>query len=419
MKVLMFGWEYPPVKSGGLGTACYGLTKALVKLGAQITLVVPKAVKSPYSSHLNLIDGQNITVKNSQIRYYEINSLLTPYLTEETYAEKYQDVQEMLVSDSEENEVTAIYGRNLFQEVARFAYRAGVLAAMDNYDLIVCHDWMTVDAALVAQRRINKPICLHMHATEFDRTGGNPNQLIYDIERKGMWAADLIIANSNITKENCSRFYDIDPNKIIPIHLAIENEEYNLQDKSDFKKGKTVLFIARLTIQKGPEYFIKAAKIASDFDPELRFIMAGDGDCFTRMMHLAADLGIADKIFFTGFLNEAQAREVFKMADLFVMTSIAEPFGLTVLEAIRSGVPCVIPNNSGIAEILSHVIKIDFWDVNELANSIVSILKYPVLHQELRDNSYRETEHITWEKTAQRTIDVYRRLVREKELAYA
>jgi len=234
-----------------------------------------------------------------------------------------------------------------------------------------------------------------------------------------MQRANYIVANSNITKENCVKYFGIDPNKITAVHLAVEHSDFQLTEQQFVRRGKNVLFIARLTIQKGPEYFIRAAKIAADFDPELRFIIAGNGDSFTKMMHYAADLGIADKVFFTGFLNEDEAREVFRMADLFVMTSVAEPFGLTVLEAIRSGVPCIIPKNAGIAEILSHVIKIDFWDVDELANSIVSVMKYPVLHQELRDNSYRETADITWERTAQRTLDVYNMLVPKGELVHA
>lgn len=419
MKILMFGWEYPPVKSGGLGTACYGLTKAMARLGAEITMVVPKAIKSEFSAHLNLIDGQNIKIDTKKIKYFEIDSLLTPYLTEDIYTEKYKVSHKASVGESEEQEITPIYGRNLFEEVARFAFRAGLIATLDNYDLIVCHDWMTVDAALHAQAIIHKPVCLHMHATEFDRTGGHPNQFIYDIELRGMRRADLIVANSNFTKDNCVNHFGIDPNKIIPVHLAVEHEDYKMDESRFQRRTKNVLFIARLTVQKGPEYFVRAAKLALEFDPDLRFIMAGDGDSFTRMIHMAADLGISDKIFFTGFLNEKQAQEVFRIADLFVMTSVAEPFGLTVLEAIRSGVPCIVPKTCGTAEILSHVIKIDFWDVNELANNIVSIMKYPVLHQELRDNSYRESASITWENTAQRTLEVYNRLVPKGELVYA
>jgi glycosyltransferase involved in cell wall biosynthesis len=305
----------------------------------------------------------------------------------------------------------------LFQEVARFAYKAAIIATMDNYDLIVCHDWMTVEAALNAKHVLHKPICLHIHATEHDRTGGHPNQFIYDLEKTGMEKADMIIANSFVTKDNCVKDYGINPDKIVPIHLAIENCQFvpKLEILPEQKKEKYVLFIARLTMQKGPEYFLQAAKLAAEFDPALRFIMAGGGDSFERMIHLAADMGLADKVFFTGFLDEQKARDAFNMADLFVMTSIAEPFGLTVLEAIRSGIPCIIPKNSGIAEILTHVIKVDFWDVREFANNIVAVLRHPVLHHELKLNSFRESENITWEKTAKKTYEVYRSLVKERE----
>ncbi|MBU0581206.1 MAG: glycosyltransferase family 4 protein [Candidatus Margulisbacteria bacterium] len=419
MKILMFGWEYPPVKSGGLGTACYGLTKAMAQIGAQITLVVPRAKKSIYSEHLTLIDGKNIEFAEGKLKYYEVNSLLTPYINEKSYQDKYNLYKEILKGESDDDEIGAIYGRDLFHEVARFAARAAIVAQSDNFDLIVCHDWMTIDAALNAQRILHKPIALHIHATEFDRTGGHPHQLIYDIEKKGMYLADIIIANSIITKRNCVMHYGVPDEKVIPIHLGINKEDYKRKEPEWPNQSKVVLFLARMTLQKGPEYFLHAAKLALQFDPEIKFIMAGEGDFLTKMLHLAADLGIANKVFFTGHLNEKEAKEVYQMTDLFVMTSIAEPFGLTPLEAVRSGVPCIVPRTAGVSEIMSHVIKVDFWDVNELANSIVAVLKHPHLHQELINNSYQESEFFTWENTAKNTMEIYAQVLRNKEKVYA
>lgn len=417
----MFGWEYPPVKSGGLGTACYGLTKAMAELGAEITLVVPKAINSEFSTHLNLTDGKNLKIKNNFIKFYEINSLLDAYINEEIYEEKYSQWADILKEDEAEEKKennSSVYGKNLFQEVARFARRAAAVAMQEDFDLIVCHDWMTVDAGLLAKSISGKPLSMHIHATEFDRTGGNPNQRIYDIEKRGLEQADQIIANSFITRENCINHFNISPEKIVPVHLAIDQENYDKKNQP-LQREKYVLFLARMTIQKGPEYFLKAAQLALKFDPNIRFIMAGSGHDLPRMIHLAADLGISHKVAFTGALNSKKAREAYRIADLFVMTSVAEPFGLTILEAVRSGIPCIAPKTAGISEIMTHIIKVDFWDIYDLANNIVSVLKYPVLHEELKNNSYQESNSITWKKTAQKTMDAYKKIARKEVSAYA
>jgi len=466
----MLGWEYPPVKSGGLGTACYGLTKELAALGHDIVFVAPFAVTSEKSKHLNLLNLSKYRIKRDaklglkerilsqlnltedmkkHITYEFITSLLNPYLSEETYRQKYSDELLKLarylrsqknlnkifqtIDDYEieynekENAVDAkqIYGDNLLQEVYEYAVKAERIALSYDFDLIVAHDWMTFEAAVRIKRLTGKPFCAHIHATEFDRTGGSVNQLIYNLEKLGLDEADIVVANSHFTKDGCIRHFHTNPRKIIPIHLAIDKDEVSADEHSDFdvpKSGneKYVLFLGRLTMQKGPEYFLRAAAKAIKFCPELRFIVAGSGEKFSALVEMASHLKISDKVFFTGFLQGDDIRRVLQKADLFIMSSVTEPFGLVALEAIKANVPCIVSKTSGVSEILSHVFKADFWDTQEMANQIVNIMRYPSLAQTMRENAAREAESYTWNWTAQRTAQVYVQMLgAKKECSYA
>ncbi|GBR77391.1 glycosyl transferase GTB-type super family [Candidatus Termititenax dinenymphae] len=460
MRILMLGWEYPPVKSGGLGTACYGLTKELSALGHDIIFVAPFAIASEKSRHLNLLDLSRYKIKNSSslreqiverlnltadmkkhITYEFISSLLNPYLTEQKYSQElltlakylrkkknlrkiFQTLHdcEVLENDSIPDKNKQIYGANLLQEVYEYSLKAEKIAAQYDFDLIVAHDWMTFEAAVRIKRLTGKPFCAHIHATEFDRTGGNINKLIYDLELLGLREADTVIANSHFTKENCLKYYHIDPRKVMPIHLAMDKEEVSSAG-NDFDPVKTggekfVLFLGRLTMQKGPEYFLRAAAKALQFSPEIRFIVAGSGEKFSALIELAAQLQIANRVFFTGFLEGENIRRVLKKADLFVMSSVAEPFGLVALEAVKANVPCIVSKTSGVSEILHHAGKVDFWDTDEMANQMVNILKYPSLADTLRVNAAHEVEAYTWSWTAQRTAQVYAKMIGQKELAY-
>ena len=455
MRILMLGWEYPPVKSGGLGTACYGLTKEMAALGHDIIFVAPYAVPSEKSRHLTLVNLHRYKVKadisslkdrilkklnltdemKKHVTYEFISSLLNPYLSEETFRQKYSEkmleirnhilTQKINISREVENYdieydeydagVMDVYGQSLFQEVHDYALKAEHIAKKYDFDLIVAHDWMTFEAAVRIKKLTGKPYCAHIHATEFDRTGGNCNQLIYGLEYQGMHAADMIVANSHITKENCIKHFGIPAHKIVPVHLAIDKDEVSSAKESlplNKKPGeKIVLFLGRLTMQKGPEYFLQAAAKAAKFYPQVRFIMAGNGEKMNDLIELASKLKISDKVFFTGFLQGEDIRKVLKMADLFILSSVAEPFGLVVLEAIKADVPCIISKTAGVAEILHHVLKVDYWDTLEMTNQMVNILKHNSLATELQANASLEAEEYTWDWTARRTLQVYDQLV--------
>ncbi len=397
MDVLMFGWEFPPYASGGLGTACYGLTKGLCNNHVNVTFVVPKVPDNPASSHVKLIGADNIPVS---IKIKEINSLIVPYITSQQYSERFARI-------GSKSPGGKMYGKDLYAEVARYAEQAKQIAMQEKFDIIHAHDWMTYKAGINAKKISGKPLVVHVHATEFDRTGGHPNQHVYDIEREGMHAADCIIAVSNFTKGLIVQHYGIAPEKVKVVHNAID-----LEDKKDVfvrKNGreKIVLFLGRITIQKGPDYFLYAAKRVLEQKPDVRFVFAGSGDMEPFIIEKAAELGIADRVLFAGFLQGEDIVRAYKMADLFVMPSISEPFGLTPLEAMSHGTPVIISKQSGVSEVLSHALKVDFWDIDRMADMMLSVLKHDVLRDELSDNGLKELEKFSWNEAAQKCVDVY------------
>jgi len=398
MKVLMLGWEFPPFKSGGLGTACFNLTKHLSKKGISITFVMPHA---PENATAEFVDLKGINKYNLKIR--KIISDLTPYAGADDYAFNIGSLK-------------GTYGSNLFEEVERFTKAAEIIAKEEDFDVIHAHDWMTYNAGLRAKEIAGKPLVVHMHATEFDRTGNNnPNMHISHIEYRGMQKADRVITNSNYEKNLIVEKYNIDPNKIEVAHWGVDPgfKPHMRQDIfSHAKKEKLVLFLGRVTLQKGPDYFIEVAKKVIDIYPNVRFIIAGEGDMLQRVINRSIELGISDKVSFTGFLHGEDVDRAFQMADLFVMPSVSEPFGLVALEALKNGTPAIISKQSGVSEVLKHALKVDFWDTNEMTNKIVNILRYNELHNELRDNSYEEARKLGWENPAQKCIEVYREVLR-------
>jgi glycogen(starch) synthase len=406
MHVLMFGWEFPPYSMGGLGTACYGLTKGLTNQGVEVTFVIPRAQGEVKQSHVNLVVADQ-AFKNIAIK--EIDSLLVPYITSEAYAEKLR-----AFSISSKNAGSSIYGSNLFQEVYRYSEKAKHIAADEKFDIIHCHDWMTYPAGMKAKELTKKPLVLHIHATEFDRTGGNVNQIVYEIEREGFNAADKILAVSNFTKEKVVNNYGIDPAKVEVVHNAVEFSE-PIQDE-DFgikRHDRIVLFLGRITLQKGPEYFLYAAKKALEVEKNLKFVVVGTGDMEAFMIDKAVELGIADKVLFAGFLRGKDIDRAYKMADLYVMPSVSEPFGLTPLESMRNGTPVIISKQSGVSEVITHCLKVDFWDIHEMANQIVAVLRYQELHHCLREHGSLEVRKFNWNQPASKCIEVYHRLVGE------
>jgi len=393
----MFGWEFPPFSSGGLGTACYGLTKGLKNKGTDVTFVLPKSFPDMKAEFVKLVPaaGPGITVA--------INSPIIAYMTQEEYNER-------ILNWKKSKSSTGLYGKNLFEEVLRYAKKAAIVARQENFDIIHAHDWMTYKAGIEAKKVSGKPLVIHVHATEFDRTGGNGvNQIVYKIEQEGMHAADSIIAVSQFTKNKIVEHYGINPDKITVVHNAVEFNEndYRHEDFKIKETDKVVLFLGRITLQKGPDYFIKAAKRALEIDPNIKFIVAGTGDMLGQTIEQAAELGIADKVLFTGFVNYAEVDRMYQLADLYVMPSISEPFGITPLEAMRNNTPVLISKQSGVSEVVNHCLKIDFWDVEQMANKILSVLKYEELSNTLKHHGSMEIKKFDWNEPAEKCVEVY------------
>jgi glycosyltransferase involved in cell wall biosynthesis len=389
MNILMLGWEFPPYKTGGLGTACYGLTKGMSKEGVDITFVVPF---DPGKGEFVKLKGMT----SSKVKC--VPSLLAPYQTTSAY-----DICKSMAGAKE------VYGQNLFAEVDRYSQLAAGYAD-DSYDLIHAHDWMTYQAGILAKEQTGKPLIVHIHATEYDRTGGNPNPEIAQREAAGMHAADWVIANSQRLKDEVIKHYAIDPAKIEVVHWGIDTDEKPAHQPAGWTEP-TVLFLGRMTIQKGPEYFVQAASKVLEQDPDVRFVMVGSGDKLPEIINLAAELGIADKIMFTGALTGEDVNKAFSMADLFVMPSVSEPFGLVALEAMHNRTPAIISNQSGVAEVMHHCMKTDFWDVDRMANLILSSLQHNVVLDEIKTNGKQEIKRFGLQEPAKKVINVYKKVL--------
>ncbi len=422
MKILMFGWEFPPHISGGLGTACFGLTKGLAKHDVDVIFVVPKAYGDEDQQAVRLVNASDVTFDLedteykefwSRVKYMEIGSNIIPYVGTEEFAKAVEDRKkssEKYSSNvfSKQYEFSGKYGANLMEEVSRYALIASAVALKEDYDVIHAHDWLTYPAGIAAKKSSGKPLVVHMHATEFDRTGENVNKIVYDIEREGLEAADRIIAVSNLTRNTVINKYGIDPDKVVTVYNAvdqtmtkeIENIKRNL-------KEKVVTFLGRITYQKGPEYFIEAAYKILQKDRNVRFVMAGSGDMLHKMIERVAALRIADRFHFAGFLRGEDVDKMFALSDVFVMPSVSEPFGIVPLEAMRINVPVVISKQSGVSEILKHALKIDFWDVDAMADSIYGLCHYDALSEMFKKYGKVEVENLKWENAALNVKNVY------------
>ena len=397
----MFGWEFPPHNKGGLGTACLGLTKALSKKGNDIILVIPKGGKSEDSSHLDLIVTENLYIGNEKIRLMKIDSLLHAYISSKEYENEYA---KLFYNDSQ-NPKLDIYGKDLFNEVERYGEKAKIIAQFEDFDIIHCHDWMTFKAGKIAKEVSGKPLIVHVHATEFDRTGGHPNQAVYDREREGMHAADKIISVSNYTKDTICKHYAVDPGKVEVVHNGIDTDENHghISEKNE----NIVLFLGRMTLQKGPDYFLETARKVLEIEPNTKFIMAGTGDMYPKMIERAAGFGIGHKILFTGHLSGEEVDQAYRMAKLYVMPSVSEPFGLTALESLKNNTPVMISKQSGVSEVLTNALKVDFWDVDEMTNKVVGAIRYPALGETMVEQGGQEIKGISWRNAADKCMNVY------------
>jgi glycosyltransferase involved in cell wall biosynthesis len=416
MKTFMLGWEFPPFISGGLGTACYGLTKAMDKLGINVVFVLPKSCAEHQSGSVKIISAEDFPGSGvfggfKNVRFRTIVSPLKPYANAGSYqrfiSSKFSKMNKGSNVNPAQIKDMSNYGGDMYSEVCRYADKAAKIAATEEFDIIHAHDWMTYPAGVVVSKLSGKPLVVHVHSTEFDRSGENINQMIYDIEWQGMHAAEKVIAVSNYTKNIIIRHYGIPSEKVEVIYNAVEYEDSKVAEAVPAKSGKIVLFLGRITMQKGPEYFLAAAKKVLEVINNVKFIMAGDGDMKHRIINLAAQLGIGHKVLFTGFLRGADVDRVYQMADLYVMPSVSEPFGIAPLEAMRRNVPVLISKHSGISEVLLHALKVDFWDINEMANKIVAVLKRPPLQMTLSKNGFSETHKFRWEDSALKVKRVY------------
>lgn len=401
MKVLMLGWEFPPFSSGGLGTACYGLTKSLSQNNVEVIFVVPNAPNDIHVNYMRTIIAQRYP-GIGKVRVKKISSLLAPYLTSGEYDEK------LLKQRKQAN-----YGRSIYEEVERYAEHAKAIAENEEFDVIHAHDWMAYRAGIAAKKASKKPLVVHVHATEFDRTGGHCNQYVYDIEREGMHAADSVIAVSNFTKEKVIAHYGVNPDKVNVVHNGVELTTKEFYNKISALKDyyKIVLFLGRVTIQKGPDWFLYAAKRVLDERNDIKFVFAGSGDMEPHIIEKAAELNIADSIIFAGFIPDKDIDRVYQLADLYVMPSISEPFGITPLEALRNRTPVIISKQSGVSEVINNCIKVDFWDVELMAKNILEILSNEKLYTELRERGHEEVQNLSWDRPAKQCIEIYRNIL--------
>ncbi len=395
MKVLMYGWEFPPKNTGGLGTACEGIVHGLAKNGVQVNLVLPDS-DGIESEEAEIIQAGTVEMAPN-IKKILFRTFFRAYDSEQTYRKRF----------GKKNFIKNYLSGNLLDDVRVYAEEAGGIAGEVEHDVIHAHDWMTYPAAMIAKKISGKPFVAHIHATEYDRSGDNPHPVIAQIEKLGLQYADKVIAVSQFTKNRIVEHFGIDPNKIVVIHNAVTKSFQKMQTARLNQQGKTVLFLGRVTMQKGPEYFLHAAKKVLSVEPGTKFVMAGDGDMMGRMLHLAHDLGIERHVLFAGFLRGHDVDRMFQSTDLFVMPSVSEPFGIAALEAIHNGTPVVISKQSGVSEVIPNMLKVDFWDIDEMANKIVMALRHDVLSQELLRMSKHDLEKLSWENSARKIKDLY------------
>jgi glycosyltransferase involved in cell wall biosynthesis len=419
----MFGWEFPPHISGGLGTACYGLTRGLAKINdLDIVFVVPKAHGDEDQSRMKLVGANGITIKQvqssiekfkSKHTYLEVESKLIPYNDPEEYysfsSEELCEKNKFFKVDKEGKlEFSGKYGANLIEEIYKYAYVAATISANYEHDVIHAHDWLCYPAGIAAKEVSGKPLVIHVHATDFDRSGGNVNPKVFEIEKMGMDAADKIIAVSNLTRNIIIEKYGQNPDKVQTVYNAVE--PVSLEEKIKIKKGvkeKVVTFLGRITMQKGPEYFVEAAYQVLKRTNNVRFVMAGNGDMLEKMVDRAAQLGISDKFHFTGFLKGDDVFKMFLLSDLYVMPSVSEPFGISPLEAMQSNVPVIISKQSGVSEILTHAVKVDYWDIDAMADAIYGIINYDALSGVFKEEGKEEVDNLKWANAALHVYDVY------------
>lgn len=427
MRVLMFGWEFPPHIAGGLGTACYGLTKGLAANCVDVTFVMPKAFGDEDQSSIRIVNASDVEIdprnsaffhQNNEVRFIEVNSRLIPYVGLDDYYNVINQINSDVwktssYSDKRCYKFSGTYGPSLMQEVERYADVAAEIARNEQFDIIHAHDWLTYKAGVAAKRISGKPLVVHIHATEFDRSGENKlNNIVYGIEQYGMNEADMVCAVSDLTRNIVIDKYHIPAHKVMTLHNAVIPSDKVVPRQKNVKE-KIVTFLGRVTFQKGPDYFVETARKVLEKDPDVRFVLAGDGDMLPQIINRVAELGISDRFHFTGFLRGEDIDKMFGMSDVYVMPSISEPFGISPLEAIRADVPVVISKQSGVAEVLQHALKVDFWDIDATADAIHGLLHYPALSKLFIREGKNEINQLKWEYVARKLKNIYSQVLHQ------
>ena len=436
MRVLMFGWEFPPHIAGGLGTACYGMTRGLARNDVEVIFVMPKASGDEDERFVKVVNASDVEARYSnstiegaddimrKISFIHIDSNMVPYISPEewdTYREEYERTGKKFwerEGDSWTQRYTfsGKYGANLMEEVARYAVVAAEVARQleGQFDVIHAHDWLTYFAGIAAKRVSGKPLVVHMHATSFDRSSSdNIDTRVYEIERAGMAAADRVIAVSNLTRNIVIEKYNIPAEKVVTVHNAVRFAEKENELPKRGVEDKIITFLGRITFQKGPDYFVEAAAKVLKRVPNVRFVMAGSGDMMNHVIRRVARLGIADRFHFTGFLKGDDVHKMFQLSDVYIMPSVSEPFGISPLEAMRANVPSIISKQSGVAEVLDYAVKVDYWDVDAMADAIYGFVKYPALAKMFSEKGLEEVTGLKWNSAAAKIKAVYEDAINE------
>ena len=436
MRVLMFGWEFPPHIAGGLGTACYGMTRGLARNDVEVIFVMPKASGDEDERFVKVVNASDVEARYSnsaiegaddimrKISFIHIDSNMVPYISPEewdTYREEYERTGKKFwerEGDSWTQRYTfsGKYGANLMEEVARYAVVAAEVARQleGQFDVIHAHDWLTYFAGIAAKRVSGKPFVVHMHATSFDRSSSdNIDTRVYEIERAGMAAADRVIAVSNLTRNIVIEKYNIPADKVVTVHNAVRFAEKENELPERGVEDKIITFLGRITFQKGPDYFVEAAAKVLKRVPNVRFVMAGSGDMMNHVIRRVARLGIADRFHFTGFLKGDDVHKMFQLSDVYIMPSVSEPFGISPLEAMRANVPSIISKQSGVAEVLDYAVKVDYWDVDAMADAIYGFVKYPALAKMFSEKGLEEVTGLKWNSAAAKIKAVYEDAINE------
>jgi len=425
----MFGWEFPPHISGGLGTACYGLTKQLSETSdMDVTMVLPKIYGDENQHIARLVSAEHIDIGEKAKKYTWITNELTHkdmgiLMSSYTSPEEYEKIIKKISfkqsarpknHKTKRLNFTGKYGVTLFEEIKGYSEVGAVIGSKRDFDMIHAHDWLTYPAGIAAKKASGKPLIAHIHATEFDRSGEHYNPVIYRLEKQGLHAADKVIAVSDYTKNIVVKKYGVDPGKVVTIHNGVDITYKNSQQGKKVIPGKVVTYLGRITMQKGPEYFIEASYKVLQKMNDIRFVMAGAGDMFEKMVSRTAQLKINDKFYFTGFLQGDEIQQLFSQSDLYVMPSVSEPFGICPLEAMAAGVPVIISKQSGVSEVVKHAIKVNFWDTDAMADAIYGLVNYNKLSTVLKLNGQKEIEKIRWKDTAEKVRKIYYQVIHQR-----